>query len=192
MKTLAYKVIFRLDEGNPYEQTYNEGFVIAYINEEGNFVKMEGLLTNDYLIGEIIENDLVITIYSSIMIYCVYSPKDVMQLTDNDKKSLDIFWEGFVNTDELCFPFELNFASEYPVSFNEEYDREDDFEDEDFEDEDDDFEEEDQIQEYGDNLEYVTEKVQLIATEKLDNHEKYIQLLSDFKKANVLNGEEWS
>ena len=189
MKTLVYKVIFRLDEGEPNEKTYNEGFVIVYINEKNEFIKMEGLLTNDYLIAEVVEHDLVITIYSSYNIFCLCSIALLEELPQNAEKELDIYWEGTVDIDDVCFPLELEFENQYPVAVMH-----DEYEDGEEEDEDDVFCT-DQVQEYGDNLEYVTETAQIITTERINKNDdinKCFQMLSEFKKTNVLIGEEWS
>lgn len=57
MKTLVYKTVFCC-KGH----FYNDGFIVAQINDDGKLRNMEGILTDDYLKAEVIEKEQIIKI----------------------------------------------------------------------------------------------------------------------------------
>lgn len=57
MKTLAYKIVFCCKG-----LFYNDGFIVVQINDDGKLLKMEGILTDDYLKAELIEKEQIIRI----------------------------------------------------------------------------------------------------------------------------------
>lgn len=189
MKTLVYKVIFRLNTKAADEKIYNDGFVVVFLNKSNEIIRMEGLLTDDYLIAEIIKDNLLITMYSSYTVESIYSLEDLKNLDKFSQKSLDIYWEGYIRKDEIEFPFSFYFENKYITGYKEDTAKEilDDYDslDLDFDEilDDDNFE-----------YEYDIEKAELIATEKIskEHHKKYIQLLSEFKEKHVLTSEEWN
>lgn len=115
MKTLAYEVVFRL-ENTMHEQIVNKGFIVVYFNEEGNFKFLEGLLTNDYMYGKLEDDKWVLNLYSSYILQELYSRNDAIKLTEELVNQMEISWQGIMGIDELEFPFEINLELEYPIN----------------------------------------------------------------------------
>lgn len=173
-KTLAYRLVFRLDEGDGESYTYNEGFIIIFFNDN-KLLYMEGLLTDDYIIVKPDNYDIVFSVYSSYLMNSIYSIDDAyLALTSLDSKViLDLYWEGLISTNEIELPFQCNFSEEYLV---------------DDEESDDDFKEEEDNE-----MKYITETVQIVATSKIlpEDYPKYMERLKEFKEKHVLAQEEW-
>lgn len=115
MKTLAYEVVFRL-ENTIHEQIINKGFIVVYFNEEDNFKFLEGLLTNDYMYGKLENDKWILNLYSSYILQELYSRNDAMKLTEELVNQMEISWQGIMGIDELEFPFEINLELEYPIN----------------------------------------------------------------------------
>lgn len=115
MKTLAYEVVFRL-ENTMHEQIVNKGFIVVYFNEEGNFKFLEGLLTNDYMYRKLEDDKWVLNLYSSYILQELYSRNDAIKLTEELVNQMEISWQGIMGIDELEFPFEINLELEYPIN----------------------------------------------------------------------------
>lgn len=115
MKTLAYEVVFRL-ENTIHEQIVNKGFIVVYFNEEDNFKFLEGLLTNDYMYGKLEDDKWILNLYSSYILQELYSRNDAMKLTEELVNQMEISWQGIMGIDELEFPFEINLELEYPIN----------------------------------------------------------------------------
>lgn len=115
MKTLAYEVVFRL-ENTIHEQIINNGFIVVYFNEEDNFKFLEGLLTNDYMYGKLENDKWILNLYSSYILQELYSRNDAMKLTEELVNQMEISWQGIMGIDELEFPFEINLELEYPIN----------------------------------------------------------------------------
>lgn len=115
MKTLAYEVVFRL-ENTIHEQIINKGFIVVYFNEEDNFKFLEGLLTNDYMYGKLEDDKWILNLYSSYILQELYSRNDAMKLTEELVNQMEISWQGIMGIDELEFPFEINLELEYLIN----------------------------------------------------------------------------
>ena len=115
MKTLAYEVVFRL-ENTIHEQILNKGFIVVYFNEEDNFKFLEGLLTNDYMYGKLEDDKWILNLYSSYILQELYSINDAMKLTEELVNQMEISWQGIMGIDELEFPFEINLELEYLIN----------------------------------------------------------------------------
>lgn len=115
MKTLAYEIVFRL-ENTIHEQIINKGFIVVYFNEEDNFKFLEGLLTNDYMYGKLENDKWILNLYSSYILQELYSRNDAMKLTEELVNQMEISWQGIMGIDELEFPFEINLELEYPIN----------------------------------------------------------------------------
>lgn len=115
MKTLAYEVVFRL-ENTIHEQIINKGFIVVYFNEEDNFKFLEGLLTNDYMYGKLENDKWILNLYSSYILQELYSRNDAMKLTEELVNQMEISWQGIMGIDELEFPFEINLELEYLIN----------------------------------------------------------------------------
>lgn len=115
MKTLAYEVVFRL-ENTIHEQILNKGFIVVYFNEEDNFKFLEGLLTNDYMYGKLEDDKWILNLYSSYILQELYSRNDAMKLTEELVNQMEISWQGIMGIDELEFPFEINLELEYLIN----------------------------------------------------------------------------
>ena len=115
MKTLAYEIVFRL-ENTIHEQIVNKGFIVVYFNEEDNFKFLEGLLTNDYMYGKLEDDKWILNLYSSYILQELYSINDAMKLTEELVNQMEISWQGIMGIDELEFPFEINLELEYPIN----------------------------------------------------------------------------
>ncbi len=115
MKTLAYEVVFRL-ENTIHEQIVNKGFIVVYFNEEDNFKFLEGLLTNDYMYGKLKDDKWILNLYSSYILQELYSRNDAMKLTEELVNQMEISWQGIMGIDELEFPFEINLELEYKIN----------------------------------------------------------------------------
>ena len=115
MKTLAYEIVFRL-ENTIHEQILNKGFIVVYFNEEDNFKFLEGLLTNDYMYGKLEDDKWILNLYSSYILQELYSINDAMKLTEELVNQMEISWQGIMGIDELEFPFEINLELEYPIN----------------------------------------------------------------------------
>ena len=115
MKTLAYEIVFRL-ENTIHEQIVNKGFIVVYFNEEDNFKFLEGLLTNDYMYGKLEDDKWILNLYSSYILQELYSINDAMKLTEELVNQMEISWQGIMGIDELEFPFEINLELEYKIN----------------------------------------------------------------------------
>ena len=115
MKTLAYEVVFRL-ENTIHEQIVNKGFIVVYFNEEDNFKFLEGLLTNDYMYGKLKDDKWILNLYSSYILQELYSRNDAMKFTEELVNQMEISWRGSMGIDELEFPFEINLELEYKIN----------------------------------------------------------------------------
>lgn len=115
MKTLAYEIVFRL-ENTIHEQILNKGFIVVYFNEEDNFKFLEGLLTNDYMYGKLEDDKWILNLYSSYILQELYSINDAMKLTEELVNQMEISWQGIMGIDELEFPFEINLELEYKIN----------------------------------------------------------------------------
>ena len=184
MKTLAYKVIFRLYNQEIDERSYNNGFIIAYFNESNKFIKLEGILTSDYLIAQTVKDELVFTIYTSYILRNIYSANDIYSLYEKPINILEIYWEDSVDMDELEFPFDFEFEHRYGANGeNVDWNNKNGIGIKEM------------LQIY-DNSEhsYFIERAQLVVTEPIEKeeYEKYMLQLERFKRYNVLLNEGWT
>lgn len=115
MKTLAYEVVFRLKD-TTNEQIINKGVLIAYFDDKNHFKFLEGLLTNDYIYGKVKDKECVLNLYSSYILYELYSAKDTVKLTEELVNKMEIYWKGIIKIEDLEFPFSKDFELEYPYN----------------------------------------------------------------------------
>lgn len=115
MKTLAYEVVFRLKD-TTNEQIINKGVLIAYFDDKNHFKFLEGLLTNDYIYGKVKDKECVLNLYSSYILYELYSAKDTVKLTEELVNKMEIYWKGIIKIEDPEFPFSKDFELEYPYN----------------------------------------------------------------------------
>lgn len=115
MKTLAYEVVFRLKD-TTNEQIINKGVLIAYFDDKNHFKFLEGLLTNDYIYGKVKDKECVLNLYSSYILYELYSAKDTVKLTEELVNKMEIYWKEIIKIEDLEFPFSKDFELEYPYN----------------------------------------------------------------------------